>query len=72
MPEADITASMEFGPLVPQKQNTFITRPGSEGVTATAVESKDEARMLASKKTLKVLVEDGSENSDAVKSSPSP
>jgi len=28
--------------------------------------------MLASKKTLKVLVEDGSENSDAVKSSPSP
>jgi len=29
-----------------------------EGVTATAVESKDEARILASKKTLNVLVED--------------
>jgi hypothetical protein len=29
-----------------------------EGVVATAVESKDEARMLASKKTLKVMVED--------------
>ncbi|HET9537844.1 MAG TPA: hypothetical protein VFP43_21285, partial [Mesorhizobium sp.] len=43
-----------------------------EGVTATAVESKDEARILASKKTLKVLVEDDSENSDPVKSSPSP
>jgi len=36
-----------------------------EGVTAIAVESKDEARILASKKTLKVLVEDGSENLDA-------
>ena len=43
MPEADITASMEFGPLVLQKQNTFTTCPGSEGVTATSVESKDEA-----------------------------
>ena len=43
-----------------------------EGVTATAVELKDEARILASKKTLKVLVEDDSENSDPVKSSPSP
>src|SRR6478672_10796723 len=29
-----------------------------EGVTATAVESKDEARILASKKTLKVLIEE--------------
>jgi hypothetical protein len=29
-----------------------------EGVVATAVESKDEARMLASKKTLRVMVED--------------
>jgi len=29
-----------------------------EGVTVTAVESKDEARILASKKTLKVLVQD--------------
>jgi len=29
-----------------------------EGVTATAVDSKDEARILASKKTLKVLVQD--------------
>jgi len=29
-----------------------------EGVMATAVESKDEARILASKKTLNVLVED--------------
>jgi hypothetical protein len=36
-----------------------------EGVTATAVESKDEARILASKKTLKVLVEDSRENSGA-------
>ena len=29
-----------------------------EGVTATACESKDEARILASKKTMKVLVEE--------------
>jgi hypothetical protein len=29
-----------------------------EGVVATAVESKDVARVLASKKTLKVLLED--------------
>jgi hypothetical protein len=29
-----------------------------EGVTATAVESKDEARILASKRTMKVLLED--------------
>jgi hypothetical protein len=29
-----------------------------EGVVATAVNSKDEARMLTSKKTLKVLIED--------------
>jgi hypothetical protein len=29
-----------------------------EGVIATAVDSKDEARMLASKKTLTVMVED--------------
>src|SRR5215470_15778959 len=29
-----------------------------EGVTATAVDSKDEARILASRKTLKVLVQD--------------
>ena len=43
-----------------------------EGVTATAVKSKYEAKILASKKTLKVLVEDDSDNSDPVKSSPSP
>jgi hypothetical protein len=42
-----------------------------EGVTATAVASKDEARILASKKTLDVLVEDR-ENSHPVKSSLSP
>ena len=37
-----------------------------DGVSATAVESKDEARILASKKTLKVLVQrnEGSELSD--------
>ena len=29
-----------------------------EGVTATAVNSKDEARILASKKTMKVQVDD--------------
>ena len=29
-----------------------------EGVTATAVDTKDEARILASKKTMKVLLED--------------
>ena len=34
-----------------------------EGVTATAVETKDEARILASKKTLKVLLEDVPETS---------
>jgi len=31
-----------------------------EGVTATAVGSKDEARILASKKTLKIEVQDAS------------
>ena len=34
-----------------------------EGVTATAVETKDEARILASKKTMKVLLEDVPETS---------
>jgi hypothetical protein len=29
-----------------------------DGVTATAVASKDEARILASKRTMKVLVQD--------------
>ena len=29
-----------------------------EGITATACESKDEARILASKKTMQVLVEE--------------
>jgi hypothetical protein len=29
-----------------------------DGVTATAVESKDEARILASKKTMRVLVQE--------------
>ncbi|MGA7457904.1 MAG: hypothetical protein WBW51_11400 [Methyloceanibacter sp.] len=33
-----------------------------EGVTATACESKDEARILASSKTMKVPVEDASTN----------
>jgi hypothetical protein len=35
-----------------------------EGVTATAVESKDEARILASKKTMAVAVEDRSKRSE--------
>jgi hypothetical protein len=39
-----------------------------EGVTATAVASKDEARTLASKKTLRVLIEDNGENSEVAKS----
>jgi hypothetical protein len=34
-----------------------------DGVTATAVETKDEARILASKKTMKVLLEDVPETS---------
>jgi hypothetical protein len=32
-----------------------------EGVTATACESKNEARILASKKTMKVFIEDASD-----------
>lgn len=36
----------------------LVVTVSSDGVAATAVDSKDEARMLASKKTLKVLVED--------------
>ena len=43
-----------------------------EGVTATAVKSKDEARILTSKKTLKVWSRTIAKNSDPVKSSPSP
>lgn len=38
-----------------------------EGVTATAVSSKDEARILASKKTLKVEIEDGREDAETKK-----
>jgi hypothetical protein len=33
-----------------------------DGVVATAVETKEEARILASKKTLKVLVQDATSN----------
>ena len=43
----------------PKKGMPFLVVTVSpEGVVATAVESKDEARVLASKKTLKVLLED--------------
>jgi hypothetical protein len=43
----------------PKKGMPFLVVTVSpEGVVATAVDSKDEARMLASKKTLKVMVED--------------
>jgi hypothetical protein len=38
-----------------------------DGVNVTAVSSKDEARILASKKTLKVVVEGGRENHDTDK-----
>jgi hypothetical protein len=33
------------------------------GVSATAVDSKDEARILAAKKTLKVMIEDDRDES---------
>jgi hypothetical protein len=36
-----------------------------DGVVATAVETKEEARVLASKKTLKVLVQDATGNSNS-------
>ena len=36
----------------------LVVTVSAEGVTVTAVESKDEARILASKKTMKVFVED--------------
>lgn len=36
-----------------------------DGVVATAVETKEEARLLASEKTLKVLVQDGTSNSNS-------
>lgn len=36
-----------------------------DGVVATAVETKEEARILASKKTLKVLVQDATSNSNS-------
>lgn len=36
-----------------------------DGVSATAVGSKEEARVLTSKKTLKVLFEDGDERMEA-------
>ena len=41
----------------------MVVTVSTEGVTATAVETKDEARILASKKTLDVLVEDNRDNS---------
>jgi len=41
-----------------------------EGVTATAVETKDEARILASKKTLAVAVEDRSRRSEGEGATP--
>ncbi len=36
-----------------------------EGVVATAVETKEEARILASKKTLTVLVQDATSDSNS-------
>ena len=43
----------------PKKGMPFLVVTVSpEGVVGTAVESEDEARVLASKKTLKVLLED--------------
>ena len=41
----------------------MVVTVSTEGVTATAVDSKDEARILASNKTLDVLVEDNRDNS---------
>jgi len=41
----------------------LVVTVSQEGVTATAVESKEEARVLASKKTLKVMVEDSAAKS---------
>jgi hypothetical protein len=48
----------------PKKGMPFmVVTVSAEGVTATAVDTKDEARILASSKTLKVLIEDSRENS---------
>jgi len=45
----------------------LVVTVSAEGVTATAVPSKDEARILASKKTLKVEIEEGREDSETKK-----
>ena len=44
----------------PPKKGTpyLVVTVSQEGVSATAVNSKDEARMLASKKTLAVAIDD--------------
>jgi hypothetical protein len=39
----------------------MVVTVSSEGVTATAVESKDEARMLASKRAMKVQLRDATD-----------
>lgn len=41
----------------------LVVTVSTEGVTATACESKDEARILASNKTMKVLVEEATTKS---------
>ena len=42
----------------------LVVTVSSEGVTATAVESKEEARVLASKKTMKVDFQEASRPSE--------
>jgi hypothetical protein len=49
----------------PKSGMPYLVATVSDGVVATAVETKEEARILASKKTLKVLVEDATSNSNS-------
>jgi len=49
---------------VPKGKKTIVT-VSPEGVVATAVETKEEARILASKKTIKVSMQEAISDSSA-------
>jgi len=60
MPKGKKTKTAIYHP--PKSGMPYLVSP--EGVTATAVESKEEARVLASKKTMKVDFQEASRPSE--------
>ena len=64
MPKGKKTKTAIYHPPKPGMPYLVVT-VSPEGVTATAVESKEEARVLASKKTMKVDFQESSKPSEA-------